>query len=87
MGQMFAWATPDFLLDYMTLEEVIFYYNQGLEFEEMRASLIISKLAEALDDKKKQKKPPRLNREAPDKAAFYKHYGDKIERPGKGGES
>ena len=83
MGQMFAWATPGYLLDYMTLEEVFFYYERGMKFEEYRAQLIISKLAEALDGKKKVDKG---RKEGPDKAAFYKHYGDKIERPGKGGD-
>lgn len=83
MGRMFAWATPDFLLDHMTLEEVIFYYEQGLKFEEFEAELVVAKLGEALSGKKKNKGP---QSDKPDKAAFYRYYGNKIERPNKGGE-
>jgi len=78
---MYAWATPEYLLDKMTLEEVFFYYDQGIRFEEFRAQLIISKLGEALSDKKKKQSP---KSDKPDKAEFYKHYGGKIEH--KGGE-
>ena len=84
MGQMYAWAMPEYLLDQMTLEEVFYFYEQGMKFEEYRAQLIISKLGEALDGNKKKQNPK--NTDKPDKQAFYKHYGDKIERPGKGGE-
>lgn len=80
---MYAWATPEYLLDKMTLEEVFFYYEKGVQFEEFKAQLMIAKLAEALGGKKKVDKG---RKEGPDKDAFYRHYGDKIERPGKGGD-
>lgn len=88
MGAMFAWATPDYLLDYMTLEEVIFYYGRGISFEndkaETVATAIISKLNEALGGKKQKTKEPQPKiPDTPDKEAFYKHYGDQIIRPGK----
>ena len=87
MGQMYPWATPEHLLDRMSLEEVFFYYEQGLKFEEYRATLIISKLGEALDDKPKKQAPSPQQSDKPDKAKFYKHYGDKIKRPSpEGGE-
>ncbi len=68
----------------MSIEEILLFYDYGTEFEEHRAALIINKLGEAMSDKKttKQSGP---GSDKPDKAAFYKHYGDKIKRP-KGGE-
>ena len=85
MGQMYAWATPKYLLDHMSIEEVFYYYDNGIEFEELKARLLINKLGEAMEDpKKKKEKSPRPDK--PDKEAFYKRHGDKIERPGKGGE-
>lgn len=78
---MFAWATPEYLLDYMTLDEVFFYYQKGLEFEQTKGRFIVNELGKALsgkdDTKNKSDKPDK-----PDKEAFYKYYGDKIERPG-----
>lgn len=82
MGLMYAWATPKYLLDYMTLEEVFFYYEKGADFEELKAELLVSKIAEALEGKKNKKKDP----EKPDKEKFYQYYGDYIKRPDKGGE-
>jgi len=86
MGQMFAWAEPEYLLDYKSLEEVFFYYGEGLKFEEYRAGLIIHKLDEALDESKQKKMAPSPRSDKPDKKAFYRHYGDKIKRPPKEGE-
>ena len=83
---MFAWATPKYLLEYMTLDEVIFYYDTGMEMEEVRASLIIQKLGEALEDPKEKKPSPGQSNDKPDKEAFYKRHGDKIKRPNKGGD-
>jgi len=87
MGQMFAWAAPEYLLDSLSLEEVFFYYSEGLKFEEYRAGLIIHKLDEALDEKKQKQQAPSPKSDKPDKKAFYKKYGDKIKRPDpEGGE-
>lgn len=81
MGQMYAWATPEYMLDKMTLEEVFFYYEQGINFEEIKAELVVAKLGEALEGKKKNKQ----TNDKPDKQKFYEYYGDSIERPDKGG--
>ncbi len=80
---MYAWARPDYLLDYMSVEELYLYYDYGMEFEGYRATLIINKLGEALSGKTTQQSGPGSDK--PDKAAFYRHYGDKIKRP-EGGE-
>lgn len=85
MGNMYAWATPGYLLDYMTLNEVLYYYLEGMKFETLKAQMIINKLAEALEDpKKKSQASPRPD--IPDKKAFYKRHGDKIKRTPKEGE-
>jgi len=82
---MYAWAAPDFMLDHMTLEEVFFYYVEGIMFESLKAQMIIAKLAEAMEDpNKKKQSSPRSDK--PDKAAFYRRHGDKIKRPPKEGE-
>ncbi len=61
------------------------YLDYGLEFEEYRAALIISKLNESMGGKPTtRKKGPQSDK--PDKEAFYKHYGDKIKRL-EGGEA
>ena len=81
---MYAWARPDYLLDYMSIEELYMYLDYGLEFEEVKAALLISKINEALGGKKvTRKKGP--DSDKPDKEKFYKYYGDKIKRP-EGGE-
>ncbi len=84
MGRMYAWATPEYLLDYMSLEEVFYYYDEGITIEreiaENQAYEILEKLAIALGSKKqKAKKGPSSDK--PDKASFYKHYKNDIERP------
>lgn len=85
MGKMYAWATPDYLLDHMSIEQVFYYYDKGIEFEqeiaENQAYEILDKISIALGGKKKTaKKGP--DSDKPDKASFYKHYGDQIERGG-----
>ncbi len=60
------------------------YLDYGLEFEEIKAALLIQKINEALGGKKvTRKKGP--DSDKPDKEKFYKYYGDKIKRP-EGGE-
>ena len=86
MGQMYAWATPGYLLDHMSIEEIFYYYDKGVEFEKLRAQFVIEKLGEALEETKDKKPPPKKSGDKPDKRAFYKRHGDKIKRPNKGGE-
>ncbi len=89
MGQMYAWATPEYLLDAMSLEQVFHYFERGVEFEEMRARLLVATLGEAMDPQRKAGgTATTTGDQTPDKAAFYEHYGDRIVRPGgsKGGE-
>lgn len=77
MGMMFAWATPNYLLDYMSIEEVFYYYDKGLQFEEFRAKLRAGWIGELFNEKKGST-PPRSDK--PDKKKFNQIYGDQIER-------
>lgn len=77
---MFAWATPEHLLDYMSIEEVFYWYDKGLRFEEFKAKILVGVISEAMEDPKNRKKTSKGDK--PDKKAFYSTYGDKIERPG-----
>ena len=69
----------DSLLDSYSLDHVIMFYNQGFDWEEVKAVILVNKLIEAITGKKS--KPLRTDAsDKPDKAAFYKRYGDKIKR-------
>ncbi len=36
---MFAWAKPDYLLDCMSLDQIVFYYNKGWEAKQTEAKV------------------------------------------------
>ncbi|WP_284037463.1 hypothetical protein [Neobacillus sp. 114] len=88
MGSMYAWATPEYLLDCMSLDAVLMYYDYGLEHEEIKSNILVSRIAVGLfGAKEPPKKKKKDYAETPDKEAFYKHYGDRIKRPEKGGKA
>ena len=78
MGMMYSWATPEYLLDNMSIPQIMMYYEYGLEHEKNKATILTKQIAVGLfgaeEPKKKDYNP------TPDKEAFYKHYGDKIKR-------
>ena len=74
---MYAWANPAFLLDEMTLEQVLLYYEKGWETRKSQAVVFWGVLGEALSGKDGEKN------EKPDLQKFYETYGDKIKHPGK----
>ncbi|WP_151534360.1 hypothetical protein [Cytobacillus depressus] len=84
---MFAWATPDYMLDYMSLDQIFMYYDFGLEHEENKSIILVNRIAVGLfgveEEPKKQKKD---YNDTPDREAFYKYYGDRIKRPEKRGQ-
>jgi len=45
----------EYLLDSLSLEQVVMLYDYGYEFEEIKATILISKYAEALSGKKTKK--------------------------------
>lgn len=82
VGSIFAWATPEYMLDYMSIDQIFMYYDYGLEQKEIESNILVGRIAVGLlgvkEEPKRQKKD---NEDTPDKEAFYKLYGDKIKRP------
>ena len=87
---MYGWASPDYMLEQMTLLEILNYYENGIKFEETKARILVGTLAEAMNatEHKKTSSPPqqgkRIYREdpdqTPDRKALHALYGDKIKR-------
>ena len=69
-----------YILDSLTLEQVVMLYDYGIEFEELRASILISKLSELLIGKKSKSKVKDNSNDKPDKAEFYRRYGKRIKK-------
>ena len=56
-------------------------YDYGIEFEELKAGILINRLAELLVGKKsKPKSKDSSGEDKPDKAEFYRRYGDRIKK-------
>lgn len=81
MGTMYAWATTEYILDRMSFEQILMYYDYGLEAEEMKSNILVNCIAVGLFGAKEKPKPRWEEDQTPDREAFYKHYGDHIQRP------
>jgi hypothetical protein len=79
---MYAWATPDYLLDNLSFQQIMMYYNYGMEFEENKSNILVNRLAVGFFGVEEPEKKD--YNDTPDKKKFYKHYGDKIKRPESG---
>lgn len=80
MGSMYAWATPDYLLDHMSIEQILMYYDYGLQHEKNKATILTNQIAIGLFGVEEEKK--RDYNPEPDKKAFYDKYGHVIKRIG-----
>ena len=69
----------DSLLDSYSLDQVVMFYNQGFDWEEIKAIVLVNKLIEAITGKK-LKSPSKSISDKPDLAKFYEKYGDKIKK-------
>lgn len=78
MGNMYAWATPEYLLDHMTIEQIFMYYRYGLDYEKNKATILTNQIAVGLFGAEEPKQ--RDYNPEPDKKAFYDRYGDIIKR-------
>lgn len=79
---MYAWATPDHMLDRMSLEQIFMYYDYGMEQKEIESNILVNRIAVGFFGVEElEKKQKRDYNDTPDRAAFYKQYGDKIKRP------
>ena len=70
----------EYVLDSLSLEQVLMFYDYGLDFEDLKANILINKLAELLVGKKSKKGKKKSENQKPDKAEFYRRYGKKIKR-------
>jgi len=77
---MYGYELP-YILDHLTLEQTVMLYDYGIEFEELKASILISKLSELLVGKKSKTKPKEdIGDDKPDKVEFYRRYGKRIKK-------
>lgn len=64
---MYSWATPEKLLDEMSLEQIILYYRYGWEAQKTQAQLYWGVLGQALSgDEKKTKSIEEFKKLHPD---------------------
>ncbi len=73
---MTGWGI-DYILDEITLDELVLIYKYGIEFEKTKSIILLNTFAEALTGKGKKKEIG----DKPDLKKFYKLYGDKIKTP------
>lgn len=97
MGFLYAWATPDYLLNQMSLSTISLYYVRGVDREmkrgerygresAIRFALYLSgqdydKILEDERKKEEKLKAVRKKNKGPDLESFEKLYGNKIKRP------
>ena len=78
MGIMYSWATPSHLLDQMSTDQVMLYYEKGIHAVEMQARVFWGVLGEALNGQEKVSETD--SGDKPDLKRFYELYGNKIKR-------
>ena len=78
MGIMYSWATPSYLLDQMSTDQVMLYYEKGIHAVEMQARVFWGVLGEALNGQEKMAGVE--TGDMPDLKRFYELYGNKIKR-------
>lgn len=78
MGIMYSWATPEQLLDHMSMNQVMLYYEKGIKAIELQAKIFWSVLGEALGGQEKISETG--NSDKPDLNRFYELYGNRIKR-------
>ncbi len=72
--------TLDYMLDHLSLDQIMMFYNYGYDWEETKALIFLSKYGEALSGKVKRREK---KSDKPDIKTFNRLYGDKIKRPNK----
>ena len=78
MGRMYAWATPEYLLDHMTFAQILLYYKYGPELEKENANLLKYKFSWLMAGKPEPPEPKEKDSgtgyQAPDRKALQKAY-------------
>jgi hypothetical protein len=73
----------EYVLDSLSLDQIILLYDYGLEFEKTKAIILLNKLGEALSGKKSVVED---RQDSPDIKKFKKIYGNKIKQGKKHGK-
>jgi len=75
----------DYILDSLSLEQLVMLYDYGIEFENIKAVILVNKIAEALSGKHKKNTKNIANSisDKPNLKKFNRLYGDRIKRPNK----
>jgi len=74
----------EYVLDNLSLDQIIMLYDYGLEFEEIKATILLNKYGEALSGKKSSR--VESTGDSPDIKKFKKLYGNKIKQGKKHGK-
>lgn len=77
---MYSWASPEYILDSMSMEQVIMYYEKGVKGIELQAKVFWSILGQAMNEKPEQEGTEILTGDEPDLAKFRAIYGNAIKR-------
>jgi hypothetical protein len=80
MGVMYAWAAPEYLLDRMSMQQVLLYYEKGIEAQKNNAKVFWGVFGQAMNGEKENKQPEIDMDDSPDLQKFHKLYGNKIKR-------
>jgi hypothetical protein len=68
--------TLDYLLDWLTLEQVMMLYNYSFDYMEVQSIILVNKIGQAFFGAKKK-----ISANSPDIKKFKLLYGDKIKTP------
>ncbi len=87
LGRMYAWATPERLLD-MPVSQLQAYYRAGLEHEQVQATVLVNRIADLLTaifggtaaEAGTPPVPAASQDDAPDSAAIERLLGSRIHR-------
>ncbi len=76
---MYSWASPAYILDSMSLEQAMMYYEKGVKAIELQAKVFWSILGHAMSSEGKEEMPVEVG-DRPDLQKFREIYGTAIKR-------
>lgn len=77
---MYSWASPGYILDEMSLDQAMMYYEKGVKGIELQAKVFWSVLGQAMNRESEHEEPESLTGDEPDLAKFRTIYGNAIKR-------
>ena len=73
----------EYILDRLSLDQTIMLYNYSFSYEDIKATILVNKIAEAFFGAKGKSKKQDKTGSKPDLKKFYKLYGNIIKTPQK----